>query len=767
MSKWFVLAVLGAAQFLMVLDQAVMNVAISQLVEDFGTTVTTIQMVIACYALVMAALMVTGGKLGDLWGRKRTFSVGLVIYAIGSALTAASWSVPSLLFGWSILEGIGAALVIPALVALVAANYEGKDRAIAYGVLGGIAGAGIAVGPIIGGYATTELSWRVVFVGEVVIAAFILLGTMKLSEPAAAARKPQLDWVGSVLAALGLSVIVLGVLQASNWGWLRPLDSPVEPFGFSLTPFVIAAGVLVLGGFRSWERRREKHGLDPLIHFKLFQNGAFRGGLSMLLAQNLILMGIFFTVPLYLQVVQGLDALETGVRMLPASAGLFIAALGGSALASRFAPRPLVRVGLAVTLVSTLLMLEVIGPELDDASFLVAMGVLGLGMGLIVSQLGNVAQSAVSDRDRSEAGGLQGTAQQLGSSLGTALLGAVVITGLIAAFTSSIGSDPAVSESVRKQVQVEIGGGVSFVSADEVRAGAEEAGASPETTDALVTHYEDAQLAALKTAFLFAGFIVLASFWTSRRLPVKRLGTTGSRPEPPDRETAPDAGLDELAELLDLERADQVDEPLHQRPDPGEDEQQVLLLDEELAAGPEGEDDHQEPGDQPEPPELVDLAGGHGLQDPEDADEQEEEAEHVGERVERVLGADQRDHPGDQEEHAEEPVEPGAAFGHRSDGELLEPGRQEHDPDDHADGRDRGVVELEDDGADDHPGEAEDDPEPPEAGDPLDRLARLLVGVRGQCVAASIVTLPWRVAVGGSLPWRSYTRSADVQMKGE
>ena len=170
MGKWGVLVVLGAAQFLMVLDQAVMNVAISQLVEDFDTTVTTIQTVIALYALVMAGLMLTGGKLGDLWGRRRAFTIGICIYAVGSALTAASWSVPSLMFGWSILEGIGAALVMPALVALVAGNYEGNERAIAYGVLGGVAGAGIAVGPILGGWATTELTWRVVFIGEVVVA---------------------------------------------------------------------------------------------------------------------------------------------------------------------------------------------------------------------------------------------------------------------------------------------------------------------------------------------------------------------------------------------------------------------------------------------------------------------------------------------------------------------------------------------------------------------------------------------------------------------
>ncbi len=162
MTKWPVLAVLGAAQFLMVLDQAVMNVAISQLVADFHTTVTTIQAVIALYALVMAGLMLTGGKLGDLFGRRRAFAVGLCIYGAGSALTAASWNVASLTLGWSVLEGIGAALVLPAMVALVAANFRGQERAVAYGVLGGVAGAGIAVGPILGGWATTELSWRVV-----------------------------------------------------------------------------------------------------------------------------------------------------------------------------------------------------------------------------------------------------------------------------------------------------------------------------------------------------------------------------------------------------------------------------------------------------------------------------------------------------------------------------------------------------------------------------------------------------------------------------
>ncbi len=533
MSKWGILAVLATAQFLMVLDQAVMNVSISQLVEDFDTTVTTIQAVIAFYALVMAGLMLTGGKLGDILGRRRAFAIGLVIYGTGSALTAASWNVPSLMLGWSVLEGIGAALVLPALFALVASSYRGGERALAYGVLGGVAGAGIAVGPILGGWATTELSWRIVFVGEVVVAIGILLGTRLIREPAREASQPRLDWVGSVLSAAGLALVVLGVLQASNWGWLQPRSSPIEPFGFSLTPFVVAAGLLALAALVAWERRRERRGLEPLIHFGLLRTPALRGGVAMFLSQNLILMGIFFTVPLYLQVVLGLDALETGIRMLPASAGLFLAALGGSALARRFAPRPLVQIGLGIVLLSTLLLLGTIEPELDNASFLVAMGVLGVGMGLIASQLGNVVQSAVGDRDRSEAGGLQSTAQQLGSSLGTALLGAIVITGLIAAFTANVAEDPQISKDVSETIELRLSAGGSFVAADEVQAAASAEGLDPQTTATVVDNYEDAQLEALKTALLFAAFLSLAAFWATRRLPAQRFEEQAAGPDPP------------------------------------------------------------------------------------------------------------------------------------------------------------------------------------------------------------------------------------------
>ena len=513
-----VLLVLAAAQFVMVLDQAVMNVSISQLVSDFHTDVTTIQAVIALYSLVMAVLMIAGGKMGDILGRRRAFTIGLAIYGTGSAITAVSGSVLVLMFGWSLLEGIGAALVLPALVALTARSFEGAQRALAYGVLGGVSGAGIAVGPILGGWMTTNLSWRYVFAGEVVLVLGILAGVRLL--PGERGRPgAKLDRIGALLCGSGLACVVLGTLESSTWGWLAPRDSPITPFGFSLTPFAIAAGGGLLVAFREWERRREAHALEPLVHFRLLAGAVLRSGLATFTFQNMILMGVFFAIPLYLQVVQGLDAFQTGLRMLPVSIALFCTALGGARLSERVPPRTIVRSGLGLLLLACVILLATIKPHLPSVSFAIGMAVLGIGMGLIVSQLGNIVQSAVGEDDRSEAGGLQFTAQQLGASLGTALIGAVVISGLLGAFSNKVQHDPRISNEVKGMVSVHLEGSSGFVSTDQVRAAAREAKVDEPTTQAIVGNYAEARLAALKTGLLLAGLLVCAALPSTRNLP--------------------------------------------------------------------------------------------------------------------------------------------------------------------------------------------------------------------------------------------------------
>jgi EmrB/QacA subfamily drug resistance transporter len=519
-TRWSPLVALGLAQFVMVLDQSAMNVSISALVDDFDTTVTTIQGVITLYCLVMAMFMLTGGKIGDGIGRRKAFVIGLVIYAVGSALTAVAPTVAILALGWSVLEGLGAALVLPALVALIAGNFEGASRKVAYAVIGGVAGAGIAVGPILGGWATTEYSWRIIFAGEVLLVALILMMTPRVADAVRSGPAPRLDVVGTVLSAGGLGLVVLGVLQSSTWGWVKPtVDSPVEPFGFSLTVFVIGLGVLLLWAFVSWQARRERSGRDPLVHLTLLKVAPLRSGLVGLFSQNLILMGVFFTVPLYLQLVIGLDALETGLKMLPVSITMFLASAAGSRLSGRYPIRSIVRAGLTTTMVATVMLLGTVKPELDNSSFAWSMAVLGVGMGLIASQLGNVVQSSVDASGRGEAGGLQFTGQQLGSSLGVALLGAVVLSGLTSAFVSNVSSDERISSAVSQQVGVAVGSGIDFVSAEQVGSAAREAGLDAQTTAAVVDSYESAQLQSLKTGLLAAAFLALLSLAFTKDLP--------------------------------------------------------------------------------------------------------------------------------------------------------------------------------------------------------------------------------------------------------
>jgi len=516
--KWALVALAGA-QFIMVLDQSVMNVSISALVDEFDTTVTTIQAVITLYCLVMAMFMLTGGKIGDIIGRRRAFVIGLVIYAFGSGLTAVSQTVWQLTLGWSILEGIGAALVLPAMAALIAGNFEGKERKAAYAVIGGVAGAGIAIGPILGGWATTELSWRVVFVGEVVIVLGILAMVRFVGDALRSGPKPRLDIVGSVLSATGLGAVVLGVLQSTTWGLIQPKDSPITPFGFSLTIFVIAGGAALLWGFVAWQRHREASGSDPLVHLDLLKILPLRAGLVGLFSQNLILMGVFFTIPLYLQLVLGLDALETGLKMLPVSIAMFVASAVGSRLSGRYPVRTITRVGLATTGVAAVGLLATIRPDLADVAFALFMAVLGVGMGLIASQLGNVVQSSVDASGRGEAGGLQYTGQQLGSSLGVALIGAIVLAGLTGTFVSNIQEDERISAEVSAQVGVAVESGIDFVSSADIEAAAQAAGLDEATTAAIVDDYEAAQLQSLKTGLLAAALIAFASLAFTKNLP--------------------------------------------------------------------------------------------------------------------------------------------------------------------------------------------------------------------------------------------------------
>jgi len=506
MKKKAPIAILAAAQFVMVLDSSVMNVSITQIVKDLHTTVQGVQLAITMYTLVMAAFMLLGAKLGDIWGRNQAFAIGLAVYGTGSLITAISPNLTVLLIGWSGIEGLGAILVVPAIAALIAANYEGKERALAYAMIGATAAIAVAAGPLIGGWVTTTYTWRYVFVGEVVVVIGVLALRRLIAPAPRAERRPQLDGVGAALSALGLGMFVLGVLQTSAWA-------------LSMCLYFILGGVAVLAGFGAWERGRRRKGLDQLLDVTMLRIDQLRAGLTTLLGQQLVLMGTFFVIPVYLQIVLGYDAFETGKRLLPLSIAMLIAAVLGPKVAARRSPKAVAQVGLGAICVGAVVMSATVDVQLNEPAFKLALIFLGAGAGLLASQLGNVIMSSVDPSKTSEAGGLQGTFQNLGASLGTALIGAVLLSALAAGFNSNVADDPSLPASVKQQVAAVTQEGVDVAPVPQVEQAALDAGLPPDQAAAVADHYGAAELQGLRLALIAVAVAAIGSLWFTRKLP--------------------------------------------------------------------------------------------------------------------------------------------------------------------------------------------------------------------------------------------------------
>jgi MFS family permease len=534
MRKWLPMIILASAQFVMVLDSSVMNVAISQIVEDLDTTIQGVQTAITLYTLVMAAFMLLGAKLGDILGTNRAFAIGLAIYGLGSLTTALSPNLGVLLIGWSGVEGFGAVLVVPAIAALTAASYTGRERALAYALLGGIAAIAVAAGPLIGGWVTTEFTWRYVFAAETVVVIFILLLRRRITRAPAPERRPKLDIVGVALSSAGLGLIVFAILRSSVWGFVQPRAAPeingteITPLGFSVVPFMVLGGLALLWAFAGWEQRRSRTGRDQLLDIALLRIAQLRAGLSTLVGQQLVLMGAFFVIPVYLQVVLGLDAFETGKRLLPLSVAMLVFALLGPRMAARRSSRAVAQIGLVAVSIGAVVMLATLDVKLDDTAFKVALALVGAGAGLLASQLGNVIMSSVGPTKSSEAGGLQGTAQNLGSSLGTAIIGAVLLASLATGFSDRIVNEPTVPTAAREAIVASVEQGIDIVAVTAVEEAARKGGATPEQASAIADDYGDAQLDALRLALGAVALAALLSLWFTRRLPTTSLAESES-----------------------------------------------------------------------------------------------------------------------------------------------------------------------------------------------------------------------------------------------
>ena len=396
-----------------------MNVMINDISKDLDTTVQGVQVAITVFLLVMAALMIPGGKLTDRYGRKRCFTVGLVVYGIGALLSAAAPGLGVLIIGNSILEGVGTALLIPPVYILATLLFTGvASRARAFGAISAMGGIGAAAGPLIGGLITSAISWRAAFIFQALIIAVIVLLSRHLEDPLPPDPARSFDTGGAILSAAGLILVVMGILAADNNGWLMLA--------------LLVAGALVLVWFFAWVRAKERAGKEPLLSTGLFRNRISNLGLITQNTQWLLLMGVSFVVSAYLQVVRHYDAIQTGVIFTAATVGVLTSSLAAERLAKRYAQRTLILAGFIVTLAGVGVLLAMVTGISTPRAWVFAPGLLliGLGLGAMLTPSVNIVQSSFGEERQGEISGLSRSVSNLGSCLGTAIAGTILVAGI-------------------------------------------------------------------------------------------------------------------------------------------------------------------------------------------------------------------------------------------------------------------------------------------------------------------------------------------------
>jgi MFS family permease len=409
---------LALAQFICSFAGSNMNVMINDISQDLGTSVKGVQSAITIFLLVMAALMIPGGKLTVRWGRKRCFTVGLVIYAVGAVLSAAAPGLGVLIVGNSILEGIGTAMLIPPVYILTTLYFgEVTSRARAFGAISGLGGIGAAAGPLIGGLITTAISWRAAFVFQALVIGVIVLLSRKLEDPLPPDPTSRPDTVGTVLSAAGLVLVVIGIQLASKNLWW--------------TLAFVVVGTLALVWFFAHIRRAEREGREPLLSTALFHNRTSNLGLITQNAQWLLLLGTAFVVSAYLQVVRGYNAIQTGVIFTAATVGILLSSLGAERFAQRRSQRTLILAGFVLTLIGVGILIGLVASSQSVWAFSPGLFFIGFGCGAMLTPSVNIVQSSFPERQQGEISGLSRAVSNLGSTFGTAIGGTVLVAEIL------------------------------------------------------------------------------------------------------------------------------------------------------------------------------------------------------------------------------------------------------------------------------------------------------------------------------------------------
>jgi EmrB/QacA subfamily drug resistance transporter len=496
---------LAMAMFVLVVDTSLMNVSISAVVRDLDTTVSGVQSAIALEALVSAAFILIGSKVGDLFGRKRAYVLGLLGYAVGATAMALAQGLTAIIIFWAVLGGIGAALLLPAMQSLIHGNFEGPAQKKVYALVGAAAAIAAAVGPLLGGFITTYLSWRVAFMLEVVVIAIVLSG-IKLVRDVPYTGSRSVDAVGAALSVLGMGGVVLGILVWQEGG---------ESVGA-----LIAIGAAALALLVNWLVRRKRQGKPTLLDPDLFQSKIFRFGISQQMLQQIALGGTMIALPIYLQMVLEYDAMQAGLSLAPLSLSMFAVALLAGKKAGDRRPSGVIRLGF-VLLTAGILVLIVFVPRADSGWHLLpSLVVAGSGLGLLVSQLNNYTLAPISEERVSEAAGVNSASGSFGLSFGLAFAGAIMLATLAITFTNLAEASTVlppddqqrVAEVLEDDAQV-----MSNTQLEELLAGQPE-----EIQDEIIRINTDARPRALQVALLIpllAGLVGLFNSFRMLRLP--------------------------------------------------------------------------------------------------------------------------------------------------------------------------------------------------------------------------------------------------------
>ena len=498
--KWGVVLIACMAIFIIVLDSSAMNVAISTLVVELNTTLSIIQSIIALYALIIASFMLLGSKIQDILGRKKTFLLGLAIYASGTVTATLSSNALMLLIGWAVLEGIGAAMILPATTTIVGSSYQGKDKITAFGIWGGIAAVGAAVGPIVGGIFTTYLSWRLVFGSELIFVVLILLFRHYLTESKPTLKWKDLDIVGAVLSIVSLILIVLGILfltKPQYWGYVAVL---------------VGSGSILFVLFLLWERRRMKHGLEPLSDVTLLKNRLFGLGNFNSVIQQIPLAGFLFVIPVFLQQVTKLNAFDTGLALLPASITILIFSILGARLSSALESKYIIMIGFLIAAVGTYILGGVFNVNTQIIDLVPGTVIFGVGIGFLLSQLTNLTMSAAGEDKETDASGLLNCFKNLGYSMGTALIGVLLLLGIFGGLTAGIESTTVADNMTKEQIQENLFNHVEKMQTDTPQIPPELAPYSAEIINSSIS-------SAMRQTFTILSLILLLGLVTSIFLP--------------------------------------------------------------------------------------------------------------------------------------------------------------------------------------------------------------------------------------------------------